>query len=338
MSTTVLISGATGFIATHTVQQLLAKGYTVVGSVRSTEKGDKLKAQLNHPNFSYEIVKEIESENAFDKFVQNHPEATVFLHTASPFHFNVTDIAKDLLEPAVNGTKSALLAIKKYGPQIKRVVVTSSYAAIGDFVKPQSSANIDTEATWSPLTWETSLTNPIIGYCGSKTLAERAAWDFVKTEQPNFVLSTVNPVYVFGPQPFDEQAKGTLNTSAEIISSILKLTKSDEDWHHSNGDAVDVRDVAAAHIVAFEKEEAKNQRLLLSTGSFTDQTILDILHKDFPEQTKDLPVGTPGSDVELFKSKNTIDNTKTRELLGFKLRTIEETVHDSVAQLYKMQQ
>lgn len=335
MSETVLISGATGFIATHTVQQLLEKGYTVVGSVRSTEKGENLKKLLNNEKFSYEIVKEIESENAFDDFVKNHPEATVFLHTASPFHFNVTDVAKDLLEPAVKGTRSALLAIQKYGPQIKRVVVTSSYAAIGDFSKPQTSDKIDTEETWSPLTWETSLSNPLVGYCGSKTLAEQAAWKFVEENKPNFVLSTVNPVYVFGPQPFDEQAKSSsLNTSSEIINNILKLNKDDKDWHHSNGDAVDVRDVAAAHIVAFEKDEAKNQRLLLTSGPFTDQTILDILHRDFPEEASNLPVGTPGSDVEDFKKKATLDNSKTRKILGFTLKTVEETVHDSAAQIY----
>lgn len=173
MPETVLISGATGFIATHTVQQLLESGYIVVGSVRSTEKGETLKKQLNNPNFSYEIVKEIESESAFDDFVRNHPEATVFLHTASPFHFNVTDIAKDLLEPAVNGTRSALVAIKKYGPQIKRVVVTSSYAAIGDLSKPQSSDTIDTEETWSPLTWETSLENPLVATVAPKLSQKR---------------------------------------------------------------------------------------------------------------------------------------------------------------------
>lgn len=338
MPETVLISGATGFIATHTVQQLLESGYIVVGSVRSTEKGETLKKQLNNPNFSYEIVKEIESESAFDDFVRNHPEATVFLHTASPFHFNVTDIAKDLLEPAVNGTRSALVAIKKYGPQIKRVVVTSSYAAIGDLSKPQSSDTIDTEETWSPLTWETSLENPLVGYCGSKTLAEKAAWKFVEDEKPNFVLSTVNPVYVFGPQAFNDQVKGsTLNTSSEIINSVLKLTPESKEWPHHNGDAVDVRDVAAAHLVGFEKDEAKNQRLLLTSGPFTDQTLLDILHRDFPDKTKNLPIGTPGSDVEDFKKKNTLDNSKTRKILGFKLRTVDESVHDSAAQIFDAQ-
>lgn len=335
MPQTVLVSGATGFIATHIVQQLLDQGYKVVGSVRSTEKGDNLKKSFNNTNFSYEVVKEIESESAFDDFVKNHPEATVFLHTASPFHFNITDIAKDLLEPAVNGTNSALKAIKKYGSQIKRVVVTSSYAAILNFDNPQSDKVIDNEDSWNPLTWETSLANPMAGYCGSKTLAERAAWKFVEDEKPNFVLSTVNPVYVFGPQAFDSLASAsTLNTSSEIINSLLKVTSNDDIPNHV-GNAVDVRDVAAAHIVGFEKDEAKNQRLLVSSEPFSLQSILDVLHKDFPEEAKNIAVGTPGSDKEAFKTQPTIDNSRTKKILGFKLKTLEESVRDSVEQILR---
>lgn len=334
--TTVLISGASGFIAAHTIQQLLAKGYSVAGTVRSEEKGQTLSRQLKSPKFSYEIVKDLEAEGAFDQFVKNHPEATVFLHTASPFHFNITDVAKELLEPAVSGTVNVLKAIKKFGPQIERVVVTSSYAAMADITQPLTSETVDNEDTWSPLTWETSLKDAVFGYFGSKALAERAAWDFVKTEKPNFVLSVVNPVYTFGPQPFFEQAKaGTLNTSSEIISGLLKLKPEDDGWLHSNADAVDVRDVAAAHLVAFEKEEAKNKRLLLQSGPFSEQTIVDVLHEEFPELTKNVPVGKPGSDVEQFKKKATIDNSRTRAILGFKLRTVQESVRDSAQQIFE---
>lgn len=336
MSTTVLVSGASGFIALHTVKSLLQKGYTVVGSVRSTEKGETLKKLLNNDKFSYEIVKDIVSETAFDDFVKNHPEATVFLHTASPFTFSVTDIENDLLKPAVNGTKSALSAVKKYGPQIKRVVVTSSYAAMTDITaKPDPSISAD-ENSWSPLTWETSLVNGRVGYCGSKKLAEKAAWDFVETEKPLFVLSTVNPVFVFGPQAFDEMVKDNLNTSSEIINNILKLTSPDDEIPSFTGYAVDVRDVADAHIVAFEKDEAKGKRLFLTSGGWTEQTILDVLHKDFPQYSKKYPVGTPGSDKAVIAKEKTVNNAWTRSILGFELRSVEEMVHDSIAQILKV--
>lgn len=339
MPETVLISGATGFIAAHIVQQLLEKGYNVVGSVRSVEKGEHLKLLLNNPNFSYEVVESIETENAFDNFVKNHSEATVFLHTASPFRFDIKDITKDFLEPAVNGTKNALNAIWKFGPQIKRVVVTSSYAAIANFKSPQDPNRTENEDSWCELDWETSQANLVAGYCGSKTLAEKAAWEFVEEHKPNFALATVNPVYVFGPQPFDEQAKNAqLNTSAEVINSFLSLKPGSTEWKKQAADAVDVRDVAAAHIVGFEKDEAKGQRLFLISGFFTDQTILDILHEDFPQQTKDLPVGTPGTDSEALKKRTKLDNSRTRSILGFELRPVRESVHDTAAQILKYKQ
>lgn len=119
MSTTALVSGASGFIAAHTVQELIKNGYTVVGSVRSKEKGEYVKLSGKPESFSYEIVEDIAQDGAFDEFVEKHQEATVFLHTASPFHYNVTDVEKELLKPAVDGTKNALLSIAKYGPNIR---------------------------------------------------------------------------------------------------------------------------------------------------------------------------------------------------------------------------
>lgn len=335
MSTTVLVSGASGFIALHTVKLLLAKGFTVVGSVRSTEKGETLVKLLNNAKFSYDIVQDIRSETAFDDFVKNHPEATVFLHTASPFTFASSDIENDLLKPAVNGTISALSAVKKYGPQIKRVVVTSSYAAMADIISGQDPNIVIDEKSWSPLTWETSLANGAVGYCGSKKLAEKAAWDFVEAEKPHFDLSVVNPVYVFGPQAFDELVKDNLNTSSEIINNILKLSSPDAEVSPYTGYAVDVRDVAEAHIVAFEKDEAKGKRLFLTSDGFSEQTVLDVLHKYFPQYSKKYPVGTPGSDKVAISKQFTVNNDWTRKLLGFKLRSAEESIRDSAAQILK---
>lgn len=128
---TVIVSGATGFIAQHVVKQLLAKNYQVIGTVRSTAKGDHLLKLFNNPkNLSYEIVEDVGTKGAFDKVLQKHGEAKVFLHLASPFHFNVTDVEKELLLPAVDGTKNVLQAIYNFGNNIEKVVITSSYAAI----------------------------------------------------------------------------------------------------------------------------------------------------------------------------------------------------------------
>lgn len=330
---TVLISGASGFIALQTVKLLLKKGYAVVGTVRSTEKGDNIKQLLGSDKFSYEVVKDLEVPGAFDQFVKNHPEATIFLHTASPFTYNVTDFQTQMLDPAINGTKGVLTAIKEHGPQIKRVVVTSSFAAVTSAIADDPTVVIN-EDTWSSITLEQGLENIVFAYFASKTFAEKAAWTFVEEEKPNFALTVVNPTFVFGPQPFDELVSDNLNTSLEIINTLTKLTSADKDWYHANGMGVDVRDVAAAHVAAFQKDEAKNQRLILSAGAFTDQTVLDILHKKFPEESKDVPLGTPGSDRVFYEGKAIVDTSRTQAILGFEFILFEDSIVDTLTQLY----
>ncbi|GEQ69535.1 hypothetical protein JCM33374_g3207 [Metschnikowia sp. JCM 33374] len=331
--TTVFVSGATGFIAQHIVQLLISKGYNVVGSVRSAEKGDHLKKLLGSDAFSYEIVPDVEPVGAFDEALKNHPEVTVFLHTASPFHFKVTDVEKELLKPAIEGTKNALNAIKAHGPQIKNVVVTSSFAAVLDLSKGSDPSHVFTEESWNPITWEQAKEGPLQGYVASKTFAERAAWDFVKEEKPNFTINYVNPVYVFGPQAFDSEVKGELNTSSEIINGLLKLNK-DSELPSNSGSAVDVRDVAKAHLVAFEKN-IENERLILSDESFTTQDLLDILRENFASLKDKLPAGQPGSGKEASGKGSSIDNTKTRETLGFPLIDLKTSVVDTVTQILK---
>lgn len=331
--TKVLVTGASGFVAAHTVLQLLDKGYLVVGTVRSKLKGETLARQINNDSFSFEVVPKIEEKGSLDEFVAHHSDAKVLIHIALPFRFDITDIAQDLLIPAVEGTRNALLAAQNYGENIETVVITLSHAAVANILEVQNCDVVETEDSWSPLTWETSLLSPMHGYCGSKKLAEKFAWDFVEEEKPEFALVSVNPVYIFGPQPFDELARENLNTSNEIIGGLLKLNTTDSDWPHTVGNAVDVRDVANAHIVAFENAKASGKRLLVSAGPFTDQTLLDIIHKNFRGLGESLPVGNPGSDLEDFKKKPSLDNSRTREILGFPLRSIEESVCDTVAQI-----
>ena len=331
--TTVYVSGATGFIAQHVVKQLLSKGYKVIGSVRSTERGDDLGKNFGS-DFKYEVVADVGVPGAFDESLKKHPEVSVFLHTASPFHFNAKDVEKDLLLPATEGTKNALKAIKNHGPQIKRVVVTSSYAAVGDASHEEDPNHVNTEESWNEISWEGALKDVRQGYRGSKTFAERAAWQFVKDEKPTFVLSTVNPVLVFGPQAFDSAVKDTLNTSSEVINNFFKL-KSSDPVPSANGRFIDVRDVARAHLVAFEKDSAKNQRLVMTAGDFSGQEIADIIHKNFAEASKDVPVGKPGTGPQLRTNMSKSNFSKTENILGFKYIDLEKSVIDSVQQVIK---
>ncbi|CAI5757705.1 unnamed protein product [Candida verbasci] len=338
-NTTVFVSGATGFIAQHIVKLLIEQGYSVIGSVRSSQKGDQLKSDLKSlglksDSFSYEIVEDIVTKGAFDKALQSHPEISVFLHTASPFHFDVKDVKSELLDPAVEGTNNALNAIKTYGKNIKRVVVTSSFAAVGRWGKYADPEATLTEKDWNPQTWEDSLENPLSGYLGSKKFAEKAAWEFVEKNNVGFKLSTVLPAYVFGPQLYQVKDKSKLNTSSEILNGLIKLNSNDE-IPDATAWFIDVRDVAKAHLVAFEKEEAAGQRLILAAEPFSNQKIVKIIKADFPQLEEKLPKVDETKLKDYIRKEPTVNSDHTKKILDFKYFDLKQSVDDSVAQILK---
>ncbi|KAL8866990.1 MAG: hypothetical protein Q9198_008685 [Flavoplaca austrocitrina] len=122
--TRVLLTGGSGFIAVHVLEALLAQGHSVVTTVRSETKAQMLRDTF--PNYGkdkldFTIVPDIAEEGAFDEAVKSDPPFEWVIHTASPFHFNITDTKKDLLDPAIIGTTGILKAIKKSAPSVKRV-------------------------------------------------------------------------------------------------------------------------------------------------------------------------------------------------------------------------
>lgn len=122
-----------------------------------------------------EIVEDIAAPNAFDKVFQKHgKEIKVVLHIASPVHFNTTDFEKDLLIPAVNGTKSILEAIKNYAADsVEKVVITSSVAALASPGDMKDTSFVVNEESWNKDTWESCQANAVSAYCGSKKFAEK---------------------------------------------------------------------------------------------------------------------------------------------------------------------
>ncbi|KAK6197923.1 protein induced by osmotic stress [Scheffersomyces amazonensis] len=328
---TVFISGANGYIAQHTVVQLLKKGYNVVGQVRSAAKGDALAKDLKNSHFSYEVVEVLEQEGAFDEALTKHPEVTVFLHTASPATFSAEDNERDVIIPAVNGTKNVLKSIKKVAPQIKKVIVTSSAVAAGDINELEDPKFVGGEDTWNPITYEEAVKgDPVAAYQGSKKFAELAAWDFVKAEKPNFKLTTVLPVYVFGPQAFVSGLK-SLNLTAQVVANILDLKRDDAVPAMENSFA-DVRDIALGHIAAFENDTAAGKRLLITSGRFNFQRIVDIVRESFPKLADKLPVGTPAS-KNIFDHYNKLNDSNAREVVGIEYIPLEKTIVDHIGQI-----
>jgi len=337
--TRVLLTGASGFIATHILDILLAHGHSVRITVRSQDKADKLIAA--HPehksNIDVAIVKDIAAPGAFDEAVKSDEKPfEAIIHTASPFHFNVTDTKKDLLDPAIQGTVGVLQAAKKNAPSVKRVVITSSFASIVDGTKGTWPEKTYTEADWNPMTLEDAETNPTFGYRASKTFAEKAAWEFVEKEKPNFDIATINPPMVFGPVKPYISSLDSMNTSNQRILNIIQ-----GGWKSGLGPTgtyiwVDVRDVAEAHVAAMEKPEAGGNRFFIVQGHFSNQQLADIISKEFPDLSDKLPEKREENDGFPADGLYKIDNSRSKQILGLQYKSLNQSIVDLVKVLKEM--
>ncbi|ALE07844.1 epimerase [Arthrobacter sp. ERGS1:01] len=250
----VLVTGGSGFLGAHCIVRLLADGYRVRTTIRSLDRAEEVRALVRRgggapsANLSF-VAAELTDDAGWPAAVDG---VDYVLHTASPFPPTMPKDEDELIVPAREGTLRVLGAAR--AANVRRVVVTSSFAAIGyggpDRDRPY------TEEDW------TNPDSPVSAYIKSKTLAERAAWDFMDDGDGSgsaMELAVVNPVGIFGP------ALGPrLSSSVQIVQRFM------------NGDVpglpkvssgiVDVRDVASLHVLAMVSTEAAGQRFLASAG------------------------------------------------------------------------
>lgn len=250
--TNVFLTGASGFIAKHILRELLEKGYSVRASVRSEKRKAELEALFPGAGIEYAFL-DLNKDEGWNEAMQG---CDVLMHTASPFPMGDPKDPQELIRPAVDGTLRALKAAEAAG--IKRVVLTSSNAAI------YKDANKPKEAPSDETNWTTPDADFVTAYEASKTLAERAAWDFVG-EHPEMELTAINPGAVFGP-PMD----GRFGTSLELVERIM--SGKDPMAPPFEIRVVDVRDVAMLHVAAIDLEAAKGERFSATAGmmSFLD--------------------------------------------------------------------
>lgn len=266
----VLVTGATGFVALHIIKLLQSEGYRVRGTVRSLKNENKLKPLRNlcpeakHP---LELVEaDLTKDDGWEEAVKG---CTYCLHVASPFPSTMPKKEEDLIIPAVEGTKRVLKACADAGT-FKRVVLTSSIAAVhGEY--PSDKDRIYTEEDW------TDLSKDMDPYVKSKTMAEKAAWDFVASLPPNrkFELSTVNPGLIFGPCIGDE-----VSTSLSMIHRMMSILTMPM-VPRIQMSICDVRDVALAHLHAMTIPEAGNNRHLINSGHMWYPDVAKVLHEEF---------------------------------------------------------
>jgi nucleoside-diphosphate-sugar epimerase len=246
---TVLVTGGSGFIGSHCILQLLAAGHQVRTTVRNLKRESDVRALLKEPGDRLAFfAADLEADAGWAQAVAG---SDYVLHVASPFPATVPKHEDELIVPARDGALRVLRAARD--AQVKRVVLTSSFAAIGYGHKPQAKPFDETD-------WTDPNGPGVTAYVKSKTLAERAAWDFIAREG-GLELSVVNPVGVFGPVLGPDYATSILLVQRMMDGAVPGCPR-------LTFGAVDVRDVADLHIRAMTDPAAKGERFLAVAGDF----------------------------------------------------------------------
>jgi dihydroflavonol-4-reductase len=325
---TVLVTGGSGFIGSHAILQLLAAGHQVRTTVRSLKRERDVRDLLREggvepgDKLSF-FATDLESDAGWREAIVG---CEFVLHVASPFPPGVPKHENELIVPARDGALRVLRASRDAG--VKRVVLTSSFAAIGYGTgeKPHN-APFD-ERDW---------TNPkanVSAYVKSKTLAERAAWEFIAREGSGLELSVVNPVAVFGPVLGPDYS-----TSIALIKRMLDGGMPGSLKLYLG--VVDVRDVVDLHIRAMTNPAAKGERFIAAAGDFLPMIEIARILRRMGElgkkvPTRELPnwlvrlIALPVREVrqtlpELGKIKNAT-NEKARRVLGWQPRSNEQCI------------
>ena len=314
---TVLLTGVTGFLGSHTTIQLLEKGYRVLGTLRNLDRADSIKEviaqhtdKVDHLRFAQADLKDT---IIWDEIMRG---ITYIQHIASPFPRTLPKDDQLLIKPAKEGTLRILKAASAHG--VKRVVVTSSTGAI-IYGKPKGQeSGTYTEEDWT----DVSNVYDATPYFRSKTIAERAAWDYAQ-EHPELEVATVCPGAILGPV-----LERDFGTSANIV--IKTMDGSSPAIPKIGFDMVDVRSVADALIRAMEVPEAAGERFIASAGFLMFKEVADILRAAYPDRKIPKAI-LPNFAVRLFSKidptlkpvlndlgfERKVDHSKAKRILGW---------------------
>jgi len=307
--TVVSVTGGSGFIAAHIIKLLLEKGYNVVAIVRDLSNEAKVAHLKKFPQKPGQLTfrqANIEDGTYGDVLKGSH----ILIHTATPYKYTADDPQKEIIDPAIKGTEDAIKAALDNG--IRRVVITSSGGAIFSF--PITQVHTYTDKDWNKIS--NLQNNP---YFYSKRLAEEAAWNLYEKHKDTLELVVVNPFYVLGPI-----LSSSINSSLSRIKGFLL---NEAQVMPGKVGVVDVRDVAAAHVIAAEHPQAVGKRLLTCGEIVSWKHIADSIKKDFPQY----PVcSTEG----INEGVNWTADTSNLKSLGFgSFIPFETTIKDTVASL-----
>ena len=328
----VLVTGATGYIGLHCIHQLLNQGYAVNGSVRSPERKEEIFEALQKHNTPTENLNlytfNLTEDDGWDEGMEG---CDYLLHVASPIALENHN-EDFFVKPAVAGVKRAFEFAKKHN--VKKVVLTSSVAAIFDTLEEKTYYD---ETDWS------DPENPSIShYSKSKTLAERAAWDFVENEGNPFELAVINPALVIGPS-----LSGDLGESNKAIAMVV-TGKMPVAVPLQFG-YVDVRDVANAHVLAMQNSNSNGERFALAEKDLWYKDVAKVLRENGFDKaptfnvpvwlakilanfSKELKITLP----YLGRVRSVKNTSKAKDILEWNPRPAEQSIIDIAEQIKEM--
>ena len=324
----VLVTGTSGYVASHVTQQLLEQGFRVRGTVRSLkneQKVEPLRQLCPNAKYSLELVEaDLQNESCWLPAVQ---DCKYVMHIASPFPDSSPADENEVIKPAVDGTLNVLKACVA-AKCVQRVVLTSSVVAVSNgFSK---GGHFD-ETNWSNI-------DEVDPYHKSKTLAEKAAWDFVGglSGTEKFELAVVNPTYIMGPVLIK-----TFTTSMVITKRLLEHAM--PMLPRINFAIVDARDVAKAHIQAMKVPEAAGHRHIIAGSNLWISDLAQIYVEEFKEQGYNIPTrNAPDIGIKIYSlfdkttrlilpsmgKVTTYDTSRMKNVLGVEARDVKDTLID----------
>lgn len=334
----VLVTGGSGFIGAHCIVQLLQQGYKVRTTVRSLSREAEVRAMVREggveagDNLTFAAA-DLTKDDGWPEAVAG---CAYVLHVASPFPPAIPQHEDELIIPARDGALRVLKAARDAG--VKRVVLTSSFAAIGYGQKPG-------RQPFNEENWTDPNGGDVRAYVKSKTIAEKAAWDFIANQGGALELSVVNPVGVFGPVLGPDYSTSILLVQRLMDGAMPGLPR-------IYFGAVDVRDVASMHIECMTNPAAKSQRFLAVAGDFLSiKEIAQVLKRRLGAKARRVPtLQIPDFMVkmaakrdpavaqiipELGKYKNGT-NEKARRLLNWQPRSNEDCIVATAESLIKL--
>ena len=334
MEDRVLVTGGAGFIGVHCVAQLLDRGHPVRATLRSMAREGEVRemlARAGAPDARLEfVVADLTADEGWAAAVDGCRHV---LHVASPFPLVMPRDHHELIGPARDGALRVLRAARDAG--VERVVLTSSFAAVGYGPQPAGRAYDETD-------WTDPDQPGLSAYVRSKAIAERAAWDFIAEERRDMELAVVNPVGVIG------QVLGPdLSTSIELVRQLLDGRV--PGTPRLSFGLVDVRDVADLHLRAMTLPEAAGERFLAISGQTVWMSeIASVLRERVPQLSRRVPTRSMPDLVVRAASmankplrqvvgelghKKDVSNDKARTLLGWSPRALADSIADTATSL-----